>query len=76
MKEKDISIDKTKDDNFVNPQTFLNTNCGDGCMSYQYGNYINALEEITSYFQIKLNCQPEHLAECLELYAKHLKEGC
>jgi len=68
-------IEKTKDDTFVNPQTFIHINCGDVCMSYHYGNYLNAVEEITSYFQTKLDCQPEHLAECLKLYAKQLEEG-
>jgi hypothetical protein len=42
-------------------------------MTYKYANFINAVESLAQYFMVNFDCDNEKLAECLELYSKHLK---
>jgi hypothetical protein len=58
----------------ISPTTMI-IDIGYGPLSYQYGNYLNALEELTLYFSERRECSEDLLADCLEMYAKYLREG-
>ena len=65
-----------KEDTIKSGRSVLVVDTGYESSSYYYGDYINAINSVTDMFLIDRHCSSEYLADCLELYAKQLREGC
>lgn len=41
--------------------------------SYHYADFMNAVNSVTDFFLVTRSCKEEQLADCLKLFAKHLR---
>lgn len=53
----------------------LEVDIGEPARTYRIGDYLNAIDDLTCHFTSSNNIRQEELADALELYAKHIREG-
>lgn len=62
--------------NICEPEHFmpdLNIGVGDGCSEYRGGDFLNAVDQLVSYFLGQTDLDECCIADFLELRAKHLR---